>query len=447
MLGKVEGEKAVVQPETTPAGKKKKRSDSPKPSLRSSKKKSTTSSRPSSEDLKNLDDKWADRFARLEAMLLAKSFTVLVEPVVKPAAEVTTSQKPFFDPGASTSSLARSTGNSGSSLVQATGDAVDEMQTATQPLEAPGTGTATQPVQAPGSVPDILPSCTGDVDFNADQTLTGSRVVQSSSGSESEDNQHSVTGSLLEGNYRNGSPDREFTRDESADQELSEEANCRETIRGDRSFIGWHKFPEFVSVSSSDDNPFAGSHIQPTGKVSVKLPVDDWLCKKIDKLNLTITEGYPARNTDTGGLLKDQFIKPPRSSRWYGMHTVKKDCESNTVCTWSPEPAKLNRSFSRVARRSLPTAPPSRAFSQDMLKHWERAAHEPTVMCNQAAGLSRCLIRVQDAIHAFSYPGPVLPVQSPTLWPVHSTHGVHGGGQRGQTDGFTEGYKNPPVPR
>ena len=39
------------------------------------------------------------------------------------------------------------------------------------------------------------------------------------------------------------------------------------------------------------------------------------------------------------------------------------------------------------------------------------------------------------------------PVQGPTLWPVHSSHGVHSGGQRGQTDGFTEGYKNPPVPR
>ena len=142
VLGKVEREKAVVQPEITPAGKKKKRSDSPKPSPRSSKKPST-SSRPSSEDLKNLDDKWAERFARLEAKLLAKSFTVPVEPVVKPAAEVTTSQKPFFDPGASTSSFARSTGNSGPSLVQATGDAVDEMQTATQPLEAPGAGTAT----------------------------------------------------------------------------------------------------------------------------------------------------------------------------------------------------------------------------------------------------------------------------------------------------------------
>ena len=50
-------------------------------------------------------------------------------------------------------------------------------------------------------------------------------------------------------------------------------------------------------------------------------------------------------------------------------------------------------------------------------------------------------------VHAFSHPGSVLPVQSSTLWSVHSTHGVHSGGQRGQTDGLTEVYKNPPVPR
>ena len=50
-------------------------------------------------------------------------------------------------------------------------------------------------------------------------------------------------------------------------------------------------------------------------------------------------------------------------------------------------------------------------------------------------------------VHAFSSPGPVLPVQSPTLWSFHSPHGVHSGGQRGQTHGTSEGYKDPPVPR
>ena len=91
VLGKVEGGKAV-KPKTTPTAKKSERSESPKTA---SKKKSSSSSKPSAEDLQKLDDKWAG-FSRLEAMLLAKSFTVPVELVVKPAAEVTTSQKPFL---------------------------------------------------------------------------------------------------------------------------------------------------------------------------------------------------------------------------------------------------------------------------------------------------------------------------------------------------------------
>ena len=162
--------------------------------------------------------------------------------------------------------------------------------------------------------------------------------------------------------------------------------------------MNWHKVPEFETVSSTaDDNPFAGARSKPTGKVSVKLSVDDWLCRKMSSLNLTLTEGYPTRNTDNTGHLRDQFIKTPRSSRWYGMH-AEKDSENSTVRTWSPDPAKLNHSFSRVARRNLPTVPPSRAFSQDLLKRWERAAREQTIMCNQIAGLSRCLTRVQDSI-------------------------------------------------
>ena len=205
VLGKVEKVKAS-QPQSTPTtAKKTKHSESPKPSA--SKKKSS-SSRPSADDLKQLDDKWAERFSRLEAMLLAKTFTV---PVVKPASDVTTSQKPFFDPGATTSSKAAV--NSGPCLDQATGEAVNEMHTATQPLEAPSAGTATQPVQAPGSVPDVQPTGEGDL----------------SAASDSEADQLSVTGSLDDEIHRDRSPDRDVTRDE-ADQEPTEEANYRETM-------------------------------------------------------------------------------------------------------------------------------------------------------------------------------------------------------------------------
>ena len=118
----------------------------------------------------------------------------------------------------------------------------------------------------------------------------------------------------------------------------------------------------------------------------------------MEKLNLTVAEGYTSRNTETAGLLRDQFVKTPRSSRWYDMHVDKKDCGRSTVCSWSPEPAKLNSAFSRVARHKLPTAPPSRALSQDILTCWEKAAREQSVMCYQAAGLSRCLTRVQDVM-------------------------------------------------
>ena len=138
--------------------------------------------------------------------------------------------------------------------------------------------------------------------------------------------------------HRNCSPLRDVHKDET-EPEPTEEANYRETMRGMRSFMNWHKIPEFETVSSHT------------------------------------------------GLLRDQFVKMPCPSRLYGMH-AEKDCESSAVRTWAPEPAKLNHSFSRS---NLPTAPPSLPFNQELLRHWERAAHEQTIMCNQAVGLSQCL--------------------------------------------------------
>ena len=237
-----------------------------------------------------------------------------------------------------------------------------------------------------------------------DQALTGEKTVTVAGGSESETDLQSELGSPVDGNVQGESPVKDFARDDSADQELSEEGSYRETIRGVKSFMGWHQIPDFDSASSSlDDNPFASSRAQPTWKVSIKLPVDDCLCRKVEKLNLTISEGYPSRNTETAGLLRDQFVKPPRSSRWYDMHTVKKDYGRSTVCSGSPEPAKLNSAFSRATRttgHSLSSAPASWEITQDTLRHWERSAREQTVMCNQAAGISRCLSKVQDSMVA-----------------------------------------------
>ena len=44
-------------------------------------------------------------------------------------------------------------------------------------------------------------------------------------------------------------------------------------------------------------------------------------------------------------------------------------------------------------------------------------------------------------------PGPDLSIQGTALWSVHSAHGVHCISKGGETDGHTQGYKDPPVPR
>ena len=117
-VGLGQGESAVSV-DATPAGKKKKRSeDSPKPSKRKS------SDKPTSDDLKSLDEKWSERFSRLEAMLLSRSFTVRVEPVKKPSS-VLTNEQPFFDPVVFSSVMSSALVPEGtdSSLVQTTGEA------------------------------------------------------------------------------------------------------------------------------------------------------------------------------------------------------------------------------------------------------------------------------------------------------------------------------------
>ena len=50
-------------------------------------------------------------------------------------------------------------------------------------------------------------------------------------------------------------------------------------------------------------------------------------------------------------------------------------------------------------------------------------------------------------ISEISYSGTNIPVQSPTIRTFHSTTGVHCGSQGGQTNSYTQGYKDPPVPR
>ena len=133
------------------------------------------------------------------------------------------------------------------------------------------------------------------------------------------------------------------------------------------------------------------------GKVSIQMPTEDWLCKKIGKLNLTLVEGYLSRSSEAGGLLMDQFLRTAKShSRWYSLATDHK-ADPAAVSGWSTESSKLNSCFSRISRQSglTSTPPASRRISQESLRRWEKSAREASVICNQAASFNRCLFRVQ----------------------------------------------------
>ena len=179
---------------------------------------------------------------------------------------------------------------------------------------------------------------------------------------------NSDTGSELptaqaeEGEFSNLEQDVSVT---DTNQASTEEQNYRETMRGVRSYIGWTHIPHMdINISSAEDNPFAAPKQQPVSKVSVNLPTDDWLCRKMDGLNLTLAQRYPSRSSKTGRLQRDQFLKHSKSHvKWYRLHSSQ-DRPTRSVSFW----------------------------------HWKKAARESAHICNQATGLSRCLSNVKQGM-------------------------------------------------
>ena len=106
----------------------------------------------------------------------------------------------------------------------------------------------------------------------------------------------------------------------------TEEMNYRETVRSIRSFMGWTHIPDFESnlnEPNKSNNQWKGKNPKRPARISVDLPPDDWLCKKLERLNHTVVvEGYPSRAQDSAGLKRDQFIKVSQA-RWYHRGKVK----------------------------------------------------------------------------------------------------------------------------
>ena len=116
------------------------------------------------------------------------------------------------------------------------------------------------------------------------------------------------------------------------------------------------------------------------------------------KLNITLTEGYPSRSSEAGGLLKDQFVRPPRSqAKWYRFvpNRPSGEQDSKTVHTWNTDSLKVNSTYSRIAKAAgiASTAPASRQISQDNLRRWEKSACEASITCNQAAAFTGIFIK------------------------------------------------------
>ena len=170
------------------------------------------------------------------------------------------------------------------------------------------------------------------------------------------------------------SEDQEFGESE---QPTSEEQTYRETMSGIRSFMGWSHVPDVDSSNPSDDNPFAGPKAPVPNKVSVQMPTEEWLCKKLNKLNLTLIEGYPSRTAEAGHLSMDSFLKPARSqNKWYGLYPGQQTDFSSSVSSWHTGSTKLNSSFGRISQKTgmTSTTPASRRISQDTLRKWEKSA-------------------------------------------------------------------------
>ena len=440
---------SVASPSTSIPPEKKAKKDKPT----SKAKKSASSS--ADDRISALDLKWSDRFNRLEALLMAKSLEpsfsadVRVTPKHSPPATVSKDSEPFFQP---TNLLGVSSQRTGPDTVAALQPSAGKLPTeknsqtsstrtgpdviASKQKSAGKQKVETLPAQtASGRTgPDVASSkhkSTGKPHSDSHRTASSSaqktsKVLSdrpgsdrpssaSHTGSESptlhkssgRDSISSMDSDVESTGNLSDVPPLEIFVDEgelSDDQELteqdtltSEEQTYRETMRGIRAFMGWSHVPEIDSSNPSDDNPFAGPKAPAPSKIAVHMPTEEWLCKKLSKLNITLVEGYPSRTAEAGSLPMDHFLRPPRSqAKWYGLY-AEQQTDQTKVTSWNTGHSKLNSSFGRIARKAAlaSTPPASRRISQDSLRRWERTAREASVVCNQAASFNRCLFKVQ----------------------------------------------------
>ena len=301
----------------------------------------------SKQDFDTLNNKLEEKFARFEALLTRTNiFSTPKVPVTNTA--VTTSEQPFFNPSEpGATGPVRPPASDGQishpkdAKNKGTGKKLKKnktVPTATVVSEAPApvkehtvsTSLPTQNIEQLAKVDIPVPGPALSLSSGSDSISKPATFSSSSALSASATGTSGVGQSFfadpdvsdVESNHDQSTKDSdEGEISDSEATEQNEEMNYRETCRAVRAFLGWNHIPDFeLSVSDGDtsNNPWKGKRPRKTGKVSVELPPDDWLCHKMEKLNCRVAEGYPSRSQESAGLKVDQFIRTPKSqSKWY----------------------------------------------------------------------------------------------------------------------------------
>ena len=375
-----------------------------------------------------LSNQLEEKFARFEAILShGNIFSTPKIPVSKVSAPL--SNQPFFDPsdpratgpvrplgpdvdqvqkkdkGAGKKSKKTKSVSASSSLPPVpedspTGDSFFIQPAIASKVDTPGPGSVVSPrknksadsssLSAPDAAPVYSSGATGHASGPVSETTVG------------DSDNESVTDRSVK-----GSEEGEISDTETVEQ--NEEMIYKETVRSVRALLGWSHIPD-IEFSASDgdrsDNPWKGRHPRKTGKISVELPADDWLCHKMERLNTTVAEGYPSRSQESAGLKVDQFVRTPKSqAKWYQQYRIRQDTNTRpgkSIFSWSDSDARLNSQFSRIAKvSSYPqSGPASRPVPQDILRGWEKCAREGTYVTNHAAAFNRCTSNIQEKMNA-----------------------------------------------
>ena len=118
--------------------------------------------------------------------------------------------------------------------------------------------------------------------------------------------------------------------------------------------------------------PFARLKQQPVGKVSVNLPTHDWLCKNLDKLNLTLVKATLQGVQRVVGCREISMSRLPNLRESRTVYTPVRTWTNATNCHSGT--SLQNRT---VAIAGLPDPP-------------------DCYLCTQATGFSRCQNKVQQ---------------------------------------------------